>query len=339
MTAYDTIKMLKQLKKDHKWFSEVNSQSLQHSLIKLDVALHSFFNHNTDYPNFRSKKDNQYFIIPANFKVMNNRLFVPKFQEGIEYRDKLTITQEIKQIIVTRDVDRYYASIQYESSEIMPKGSETIGIDLGLKSFATLSNGIQIENPHNVGKVEKRIKRQQKKLSRKVKGSNNRRKQIVRIQRLQLELRDKRMDFNHKVSTAIANPSDTVVMEDLNVQGMMKNHNLARAIGDVSWHRFEQMLKYKAEWRDIELIEIGRFEPSSKMCAKCGNMKHDLKLSDRTYHCDKCGLTIDRDLNAAINIRNMGLVKVGRGTPEFTPVEIATSAELFNRGGLRDAGQ
>jgi len=117
---------------------------------------------------------------------------------------------------------------------------------------------------------------------------------------------------------------------------MQRNHHFAGSVSDQGWYQFKTMLTYKMQWRNAELIEIGRFDPSSKMCSKCGNIKHDLRLSDRIYHCEVCGLTIDRDLNAAINIRNIGLIKVGRGTPELTPVESATAAEL-SKGGLRVA--
>ncbi|MGC8618419.1 MAG: RNA-guided endonuclease InsQ/TnpB family protein, partial [Thermoplasmata archaeon] len=122
----------------------------------------------------------------------------------------------------------------------------------------------------------------------------------------------------------------------LNIQGMQRNHHLAKSVTDQGWYQFKTMLTYKLGRREAELIEIGRFDPSSRMCSKCGNIKHDLKLSDRIYHCNVCGLIIDRDLNAAINIRNIGLIKVGQGMSEFTPVESATAAEL-SKGGLRVA--
>ena len=340
LTAFDTMKMLTALKKDVTWLNEINSQSLQHSLVKLDMAFKSFFRHNTDYPNFRSKKDNQYFIVPSGFKTDANKLIIPKFLEGIEYRDKSSIPQDIRQIVVTRDVDRYYASIQYEATGETSKGNGTIGIDMGIKHFATTSDGLQVEPLNSMRKHEKRLKRQQKKLSRKKKGSNNRRKQIARVRKIHQQIRDARTDFNHKVSTAIAKHYGTVVIEDLNIQGMQRNHHIAKSVTDQGWYQFRQMLTYKMQWRKGELIEIGRFDPSSKMCSKCGNIKHDLKLSDRIYHCNVCGLSIDRDLNAAINILHMGLIKVGKnvgsGTPELTPVESATTAEL-SKGGLRVA--
>ena len=336
LTVFDTMKMLTSLKKEKVWLNEINSQSLQHSLVELDKAFRSFFKKNTDYPNFRSKKDNQYFIVSSGFKKDGKKLIIPKFTEGIGYRDGSPIPENIKQIVVTRDVDRYFASIHYESDDEMHKGRGIIGIDMGIKSFLTTSDGLKIEPLNALRKREKRLKRQQKKLSRKVKGSENRNRQIVRVQKIHQKIRDMKTDFGHKVSTAIAKHYGTVVIEDLNVQGMQRNHHLAKSIADQGWYQFRKMIEYKLQWRDAEIVEIGRFDPSSKICSRCGNTKHELKLSDRVYHCDACGLTMDRDLNAAINIRNIGLIKVGKGIPELTPVESATAAEL-SKGGLRVA--
>jgi putative transposase len=334
LTAFDTMKMLTALKREITWLNEINSQSLQHSLVELDKAFRSFFKHNTAYPTFKSKKDKQYFIIPSGFKAIGNKLIIPKFTEGIEYRDKSSIPENIKQIIVTRDVDRYYASIQYETNEELTKGNAVAGIDMGVKHFLTTSDGIQIEPLNILRKKEK--KREHRRLSIKEKGSENRKKQIVKVQKIYQQIRDARTDLNHKISTAIAKHYGTVVIEDLNIQGMTQNHKLAKSILNQGWYQFKKMLEYKLQWRCGELIEIGMFDPSSKMCSGCGNIKHDLKLSDRIYHCDVCGLTIDRDLNASINIRNIGLIKVGKGFPEFTPVESATAVEL-SKGGLRVA--
>ncbi|MGC8563167.1 MAG: RNA-guided endonuclease InsQ/TnpB family protein, partial [Thermoplasmata archaeon] len=336
LSGFDTMKMLTTLKKELTWLNEINSQSLQHSLVKLDMAFKSFFRYNTDYPTFRSKKDNQYFIVPSGFKTDGDRLIIPKFMEGIKYRDKTTIPGNMKQIIVTRDVDRYYASIQYELKEIPIKGEGTIGIDMGIKAYLTTSDGVQVESLNALRKSEKKLKRDQRRLSRKRKGSKNRKKQIVKVQKIHQKIRNARTDFNHKVSTAIAKHYGTVVIENLNIQGMQRNHHLAKSVTDQGWYQFKTMLTYKLGRREAELIEIGRFDPSSRMCSKCGNIKHDLKLSDRIYHCNVCGLIIDRDLNAAINIRNIGLIKVGQGMSEFTPVESATAAEL-SKGGLRVA--
>jgi putative transposase len=332
LTAFDTMKMLTALKREITWLNEINSQSLQHSLVELDKAFKSFFKHNTAYPTFKSKKDKQCFIIPSGFKAIGNKLIIPKFTEGIEYRDKSSIPENIKQIIVTRDVDRYYASIQYETSEQPMKGEGAIGIDMGIKHFLTTSDGIQIEPLNILRKKEKKLKREQRRLSAKKKGSKNRRKQRVKVQKIHQQIRDARMDFNHKVSTAIAKHYGTVVIEDLNIQGMTQNHELAKSITDQGWYQFRKMLEYKLGWKNADLIEIGRFDPSSKMCSRCGNIKHDLKLSDRVYHCNVCGLSMDRDLNAAINVLQMGFIKVGKGIPEFTPAEIPLAGYLNHEG-------
>ena len=336
LSGFDTMRMLTVLKKEITWLNEINSQSLQHSLVKLEMAFKAFFRHNSNYPTFRSKKDNQYFIVPSGFKTEGDKLIIPKFMEGITYRDKSTIPENIKQIIVTKDVDRYYAFMQYETNVEISKGKGIIGIDMGIRAFITASDGIQVEPLNALRKKEKRLAREQRKLSRKEKGSKNRKKQILKVQKIHQNIRDARIDFNHKVSTAIAKHYGTVVVEDLNIHGMQRNPYLAKSITDQGWGEFKTMLTYKLGWREAELIQIGRFDPSSRMCSGCGNIKRDLKLSDRIYHCSECSISIDRDLNAAINIRNMGLRKIGKGIPEFTPVESATAAELL-KGGLRVA--
>ncbi len=336
LSGFDTMRMLTVLKKEITWLNEINSQSLQHSLVKLEMAFKAFFRHNSNYPTFRSKKDNQYFIVPSGFKTEGDKLIIPKFMEGIRYRDKSTIPENIKQIIVTKDVDRYYAFMQYETNVEISKGKGIIGIDMGIRAFITASDGIQVEPLNALRKKEKRLAREQRKLSRKEKGSKNRKKQILKVQKIHQNIRDARIDFNHKVSTAIAKHYGTVVVEDLNIHGMQRNPYLAKSITDQGWGEFKTMLTYKLGWREAELIQIGRFDPSSRMCSGCGNIKRDLKLSDRIYHCSECSISIDRDLNAAINIRNMGLRKIGKGIPEFTPVESATAAELL-KGGLRVA--
>jgi putative transposase len=332
LSVFDTMKMLTTLKKELTWLNEVNSQSLQHSLVELDKAFKSFFKHNTAYPTFKSKKDKQYFIIPSGFKARGNRLVIPKFPEGIKYRDKSAIPENIKQIVITKKADRYYASIQYESSEQPTKGEGAIGIDMGIKHFLTTSDDIAIEPINAYRKYEKKLKREHRRLSRKKKGSKNRAKKILKIEKTHQKINDVRTDFNHKVSTAIAKHYDTVVVEDLNTQGMAQNRRIAKSVLDQGWYQFRKMLEYKLQWSSSELIMIGRFDPSSKMCSRCGSIKPDLKLSDRIYHCDVCGLTIDRDLNAAINIRNIGLIKVGKGIPEFTPVEIPLAGYLMHEG-------
>ncbi len=167
LNYFKTCKMLTELKKEYPWLYEISNPSLQQSLRKLDNAFTAFFRKNNDYPNFRSKKDNQYFIVPSGFRVDGNKLIIPKFTEGIAYRDESPIPENIKQIIITKDVGRYYASIQYETEEELPKGNAVIGIDMGIKAFLTASDGLQVEPLDALQKAEKKLAREQRRLSRK----------------------------------------------------------------------------------------------------------------------------------------------------------------------------
>jgi len=329
----DTQNMLTELKKQYPWLYEVNSQSLQMSLRFLDNAFKNFFHKNADHPKFRKKGRDDYFAVPQYIKIKGNRIYFHKFKEGIRFigsEKKLAEIKDVNQIVITKDAGEYFCSIIYEKDEKLPQKKElsaenSIGIDLGVEKLATLSNGIAIENPRFVTKIEKRINKLQEELSRKEKGSSNYRKHVLKIGKKYMKLRNEREDFQDKISTAIAKQYDTIIMEDLNVQGMQQNHHIAKSIGDASFYNFKQKLLWKADGFGKNIVEIGSFDPSSKLCSRCGNLKKDLKLSDRIYHCDVCGVTMDRDYNAARNIRKMGLIKVGLVQPESTPVEIATS--------------
>ena len=342
MSQYEMTALLPQLKNENEWLREVNSQSLQASIQFLDGAFHKFFKNIARYPKFKKKGHGGSFTVPQHFTINDNHLTIPKFKMPIRMFAHRKIEGKVKSLTITKTPSgKYFVSILSESGEKPPETKEiepnnTIGIDVGITAFLTTSDGIQIDNPKNLKKSEKKLAILQKRLSRKQKGSNNRNKARIKVATAHEHIANQRMDFHNRVSDSLLKAYDTVITEDLNVSGMMKNHHLAKSITDQGWHQFKTMLQYKMEWREAELIEIGRFDPSSKMCSKCGNIKHDLKLSDRIYHCNACGLIIDRDLNAAINIRNMGFIKVGKGIPELTPVESATAAELL-RGGLRVA--
>lgn len=333
LSYFDTAKMLTELKRQYTWLNEVNSQSLQMSLRFLDNAFKRFFHKNANHPKFRKKGKNDYFAVPQHIKIKGNRICFPKFSEGIYFngsKEKLKEIKAINQIVITKDAGDYFCSIYYGVNSKLPEKKEitadkAVGIDLGIEKFATLSDGRAIENPKFIGKIEKVIKRLNKQLSKKKKGSRNFEKHKVRIQRKYRKLRNMRKDFHDKVSTAIAKRYDAIIIEDLNIRGMQKNHHIAKSITDVSFYAFREKLKRKAERFGKNIIVIGRFDPSSKLCSRCGNLKKDLKLSDRVYKCEVCGLKIDRDYNASLNIRSIGLVKVGLVRPESTPVEIATS--------------
>ena len=332
LNYFETCKLLTELKKEKQWLYEVSNPSLQQVLRKLDNAFTAFFRKNAGYPKFKSKKDNQYFVVPTGVKATRRKIIIPKFLEGIRYRDKTDASTlgKIKQAVITKVADRYFASLYYEAPDSEKKADTefAVGVDRGISRFAVLSDGIAIENPRFLQSFERKLRREHRRLSRKLRGSKNRAKQRLRLAKVYLKLSDSRSDFLHKLSGAIAKSYSTVVLEDLNIQGMVHNTRLAKHILDASWGAFGRMLEYKA----VNTVKIGRFEPSSKTCSDCGWYNPSLKLSDRIFRCKECGLIIDRDLNASINVRNIGLIKVGWGTPEFTPVETPLAGYLSRRG-------
>ncbi|WP_438362308.1 RNA-guided endonuclease TnpB family protein [Methanocalculus taiwanensis] len=182
--------------------------------------------------------------------------------------------------------------------------STTIGIDVGLTDFATFSTGEKVANPRHLESSVQRLKVMQRRVSRKVKGSKNRQKAIQKLARYHEKVANQQNDFLHKLSNQIVRENQAIAVESLNVAGMQKNHTLARSISDVSWSTFFTMLEYKCRKYGTTLLEIGRFDPSSKICSKCGHLKRDLSLSEREWICPDCGNHHDRDINAAVNTRS-----------------------------------
>ena len=229
---------------------------------------------------------------------------------------------------ITVDMQKgYSADVRaYNIDRPCPDFTIPIGIDLGLKAIITTSDGVQVDPPKLLMESEKKLKRAQKDLSRKMKGSGNRTRARKKVAKIHRKIERQRDDFSHKLSNALVKEHDLIVFENLNIAGMVKNHHLAKSIGDASWDKIVQYTGYKAESAGAFVVLVDP-KYTSRECSRCGNIKHDLELSDRVYHCDVCGLVMDRDLNAAINIRNRGIAKVGRGTPEFTPVEIGALPE------------
>lgn len=310
------LKLLK-TKEETKWLSEVNSQSLQTSLENLDKAFTSFFKKKTSFPKFKSKNNKDSFSCVQQTKIdfKKSVVYIMKFREGIKCKFDREFVGKIKTSTVSKTpTGKYFISILVETDEIIPEKkpideNQAIAIDLGIKSFATFSDGKVIDNPRHLKNSLKRLKRAQKKHSKKKKGSNNREKSRIKLAILHEKIVNQRKDFLHKVTSDIVKNYDTVCLEALNVKGMMKNHKLAQAIGDVGWGYFNQFLEYKAEWNGKNILRIGQFEPSSKTCNNCGNIDRELKLSDRVYKCKSCGTSVDRDLNAALVIKNIALLK------------------------------
>ena len=332
LNYHDTAKMLTELKQqpDTIWLKESNSQSLQQSLRHLDNAYNNFFNNGFKFPNFKKKNRKQSFSIPQNFNVdvETNRLHIPKLTpiKIVLHRE---IEGQMKSVTISKTPSgKCFASILCEIEKpIKPKkkGSQ-IGIDLGLKSFAVISDGERIDAPKYFRKSEKKSKRQQKLLSRKVKGSNRRNNARVKVARIHEKIVNQRNDFLHKLSNRLVRENQSIFAEDLHVKGIMANHCLAKSVSDSGWFEFIRQVKYKSEWNGVYFRQINRFFPSSKRCNACGWINESLSLKDREWTCKGCGQIVDRDFNAAQNILQFGkLNMVGQ--------ELSKPSKRSRRGG------
>ena len=315
-------RFLTQLKtnEETEWLKEVNSQSLQYSLKCLDQAYQNFFNKRTQFPKFKSRKSRNSFTCPQFVKNKGKLLFIPKFQEGIKMVMERKIKGKIKKATLSKTpTGKYFVSILTEMNYIPSvKTNQSVGIDLGIKDFLVLSNGTKIKNHRFLKHYERELKLNQKHLSRKIKGSSRYEKQRFKVAKIHEKITNSRMDLIHKITLNLVNQFDTIYLEDLNVKGMMKNHKLAKAISDVSWGKFIEVLTYKTKWNDKEIIHIDRFFPSSKTCSKCGLINNSLTLKDRKWTCKECGEIHDRDFNAAINILSEGYRKnISGGTSDY----------------------
>lgn len=336
------IKLIPSLKSNEEtsWLSEVNSQSLQSSVINLDVAYTSFFKQKNGFPKFKSKHvSNQSYQIPQFTKVdfETKTIQVPKIK-NLKFDAHRKFEGEVRTCTISRTpTNKYYISILVEDGQVLPTKvpmdeDTTIGIDLGLNHFLTTSRGEKISNPHFLKNKLKALKRSQRNLSRKKEGSNNRKKAKLILARKHEKVANERRDFHHKVSTALVrdNQTNTLVMEKLDINSMTdrklrkwkREHNIdclnkkgSASVYDVGWGNFVAMIKYKCDWYGKNFIQIGQYEPSSKLCS-CGKINHQLKLSDREWTCVTCGTSHDRDILASNNIK-----KIGLGQPEFRLVE------------------
>lgn len=312
-TYFDGTTKLTNLKKEieFSWLKNVNSQSLQQAVRHLDVAFVSFFQKRTKFPRFKKKTDRQSFVVPQFFTLNEeaSMLHLPKFKQGIKIKIHEKVRGTIGHVTVSMTpTGKYFASLscEQEYQQYEPTGSK-IGIDVGIKDLAILSDGTKYRNAKTLKSYLKELKFEQRQLSKKTIGSNSRKRQRVRVARIHEKIVNTRRDILHKVTTQIVKNHDVICVEDLAVINMVKNHQLAQALSDASVGTFFQMLNYKAEWNDKTVVKIDRFYPSSKNCHVCNTIKQDLTLKDRTWTCRSCGTTHDRDVNAALNILEQGL--------------------------------
>lgn len=332
--------VFKQIKEKYTWMKNVDSNALLCSYRDLETAYNNFFSKRTKFPKFKQKKDKNTYrngrskikiknIIKGN-KIKLSKIGLVDFKSNYDFQN-LGI-QKVYNITVERSkTNKYYASICCDINipEYKHTG-EIIGIDLGIKDLVIDSNGNKYSNQKYQIKAENKIKHLQRLYSKKIKGSKNQEKARLKLATAYEKLSNKRKDNLHKITTKLIKENDVICIENLNVKGMIKNHYLAKAILDGSFGTLISMLKYKALWNNRQIIEVGRFYPSSKTCHSCGYIKKDLTLKDREWICPKCGIQHDRDVNAAINIKNEGLRILDKSTVEVTETGVKTPMLVEN---------
>lgn len=292
-------------KEQFPWTYEVTKYASQQPFIQLQTAFVKFFKGDAEYPVFKKKGIHDSFYIGNDqFRIEGKKIKIPNLG-WVRMAECLGCNGKIQNAVVSRTAGKWFVSINILMN-ITPASCENqaiAGVDLGIKNLAALSSGETIEGPKAYRKLQKKLKRLQQSFSRKQKGSKNREKQKRKIASLHYRISCIRMDSLHKLTTRLANDYSVIVIEDLNVKGMMSNGKLAKAIADMGFNEFRRQLAYKAVISSAHVIVADRWFPSSKRCSACGEKHKELKLSDRIFKCPSCFFTIDRDLNAAINLK------------------------------------
>ena len=304
-------RQLNALKKtEFPWMYEVSKCAPQEALRDLDKAYKNFFcsiksGKKIGFPKFKKKGVHDSFRLTGSMRSLKRSVVLPRLGE-IRTKERTNVKGRILSATVSREADRWFVAfaVERKREEYIRTLQETaVGVDVGINSFCVLSDGTKIESPKPLEHSLKLLKRRSKQHSRKKIGSANRKKLALRLARLHRKIRNRRSDFLHKVSTMLAKTKPVVAVEDLNVKGMVKNRHLSLRISDAGWSEFVRQLDYKTKWYGSSLVKAPKFYPSSKMCSSCKTIKENFKLSDRIFRCEKCGLVIDRDVNAAINLK------------------------------------
>ena len=318
LNYYNDAKALTELKRETKWLNEVCAQSLQHALKHLDSGFNRFYKKLAKFPKFKNKSNKQSFRIPQHVKVEDNKLHIIKFKEGIEIKLHRQIEGEIRNATITKNcAGQYHVSIGVQRKIKQYKSNNNIvGIDLGIKSLATCSDGTIFENikPYQTLQLRRRVLA--KNLSRAVKGSKGREKARKKLAKLDNRIRNIRQNHLHQISHKIVSENQTIIMENLNVSGMMKNKKLSKSIWDCSLSELVRQISYKSKWYGREFLQVSRWFPSSKTCSNCSYINDNLTLNDREWACPRCKILHDRDLNASYNIKRQGLNEYNRGNHE-----------------------
>ena len=326
----DCSKLLGELKREHEWLTEVSSVCLQQSLRHLDRAFGNFFQQRANYPQYKSKYRPQSATFMRNaFVYRNGHLSLAKHRQPLSIRWSRRFEGTPSSLVVSRDsTGRYFVSVLVEEAVApLPFVKTSVGIDLGLSHEVVDSSGHAISRPGFLDNGLQRLKKLQRQLSHKRKGSKNRQKKKQQVARQHARIRDRRLDFLHKISRQLVNENQVIAAEDLDVRGMVKDRRLSRHIADAGWSTLLRFLEYKCRWYGREFVSVGRFFPSSKLCSGCGFKAEEMPLHQRQWVCPDCHSQHDRDHNAARNILKEGLRVLAResivpwGTREFKPVE------------------
>ncbi len=310
--AYDFYKNT--IREQFEWYREISFHVSANAIQDLHNAFSHFFRRvkkkeKPGFPKFKAKDVKESFSIrtPQKFGVFGNRLRIEKLTGYIRMREPIRFNGQLKQVTISKKAGRYFASFLIETDDYVteyPNRQASVGVDLGIKTLATLSNGEVYQNGRLLQKNLRKLKKLQRHFARKKdKDSNRRARAKLQIQKLHFRIAKQRAAIAHQLSNYLTKTFDRIVLEDLNVKGMIKNRKLSRAIADVGFGMLRRFIEYKAKLRKCAVVTADRFFPSSKICSKCGAKKDNLTLADRVFNCD-CGLVIDRDVNAAINLNN-----------------------------------
>jgi putative transposase len=335
-TAIEQHRRLNKLKKtEFPWMYEVSKCAPQEALRDLHRAYQNFFREikkgkKNGFPRFKKKGIHDSFRLTGSIHVFDKSVQLPRIGV-LRTKERTDVKGRILSVTVIREADHWYISLAVERERAIPRNTtgSAVGIDLGLESFATLSNGRKISNPRYLKNSLRLLARRSKQHSRKQKSSKNRKKSALKLAGLHRRVRNQRRDFLHKLSSELAKTKSVIAMEDLSVKGMVRNKRLSKAISDAGWGKFKEMLEYKTLWYGARLVTADKFYPSSKLCSQCGRLNRDLKLSNRVFRCLECGLENDRDLNSALNLLELTTASSagsyacgdtsGGGTSQYTP--------------------
>lgn len=347
------------LRNEYDWLKEHNTKVLKQSILNLEIAYKNFFKLHKGFPKFKSRHDEQKVRFPQ--EAISSKTFNEDFSKlnltttikGLKFessdRDKKYLYKNKSGIksttIIKTKSGKYFATVLIDGDllrNVSKPINNIIGIDLGIKTLLSLSDGETFENPKWIRTNQKLLKKLHKQLSKKVKGSNNRNKARLKLAIKHEKIKNQKQDYLHNITTKIINENQVIVLEDLNVSGMMKNHKLARSIQELGLFELRRQLEYKSNWYGRELIFVSRWFPSSKTCCECGWINNNLTLADREFVCQECGNVIDRDLNASINIENEGLriynEKIGQRLSEFTLEDNPTMDDRLRNEVLKSSG-